>query len=243
MPTNSNFSSSPFDAFNELLASVHAMGSSVTPALLELVERGTETVGKVTAPIAENPLVQYATQIPGVRWLLAALGQVNVQKIEREVAELQRQYPGAAPRELAERMIGESAFKAAGVGLATNFAPPFAIMLLAVDLAAVTALQAEMVYRIAAVYGFPVTDSTRRGEVLALWGLSVGSGGVLKAGLSLVEAIPVLGAGIGIASDALLLYSLGFVALHFYEAKLAAQTAARSQSAESQSYGSQSSGS
>lgn len=229
MPTDSNFSgdSNPFAQINELLASASAVGESVAPALLEFIERGTETVGRVTAPIAENPLVQYATQIPGIRWLLAALGQVNVQKVEREVAELQRQYPAATAKELSQRIIGEAASKAAGIGLITNLAPPFAIMLLAVDIAAVTALQAEMVYRIAALYGFSLTDPSRRGEVLALWGLSVGGGGVLKAGLSLVEAIPVIGAGVGIASDAALLYSLGYVALQFYEAKLDVQAKER----------------
>lgn len=221
MPTDSP--STPWSQLNELIATANAASSAVTPALLELIERSTETVGRVTAPIAENPLIQYATQIPGLRWLLAALGQVNIQRVEQEVAELQRQYPADTPQKLAQRIIGEMAFKAAGIGLATNFAPPLALTLLAVDIAAVTALQAEMVYRIAAIYGFPLSDTTRRGEVLALWGLSMGSGGVLKVGLSLVEAIPVLGAGVGIVSNAGLLYSLGYVALQFYEAKLAAQ--------------------
>jgi uncharacterized protein (DUF697 family) len=163
---------------------------------------------------------------------MAALGQVNIQRVELEVAELQRQFPAATPKELAQRIIGETAFKAAGIGLITNIAPPFAIMLLAVDIAAVTALQAEMTYRIAALYGFSLHDSTRRGEVLALWGLSFGGSGVLKAGLSLVEAIPVVGAGVGVASDAALLYSMGFVALQFYEAKLEAKAAAQNQTTE-----------
>ncbi|MBW4468495.1 MAG: EcsC family protein [Pegethrix bostrychoides GSE-TBD4-15B] len=228
MSSDSNSSSfSPFTQLNDLIAAATAMGSAFTPALLELVERSTETVGRVATPIAENPLVQYATQIPGVRWLLSALGQVNVQKAEQDVAELQRQYPAATPQELAQRIISETAFKAAGIGLITNFAPPFAIGLLAVDIAAVTALQAEMVYRIAALYGFSLTDPTRRGEILALWGLSMGGSGVIKAGLSLVEAIPVLGTGIGIASNSALLYSLGYVAVQFYEAKLVAQTSAQ----------------
>ena len=217
-------SSNPFTRLNELIASATAIGNSISPALLGLVELGTDVVGRVTAPIADSPLVQLSTQVPGLRWLMAALGQVNVQKVEREVAELQRQYPAATPQELAQRIIGETATKAAGIGLLTNIAPPFAIMLLAVDFAAVAALQAEMVYRIAALYGFSLTDPARRGEVMALWGLSVSGGGVLKAGLSLVEAIPVVGAGVGIASDAALLYSLGYVALQFYEAKLDAQT-------------------
>jgi uncharacterized protein (DUF697 family) len=150
---------------------------------------------------------------------MAALGQVNSEKVEREVAELRQNYPLETSAQLSQRVITDIAFKAAGAGLITNIVPPFAVSLLALDIAAVTALQAEMVYRIAAIYGFSLHDPTRRGEVLALWGLSMGGSGVLKTGLSLVEIIPIVGAGVGVVSNAALLYSLGQVAIQFYEAK------------------------
>jgi uncharacterized protein (DUF697 family) len=217
MPTSEK---SPIDQLTEMIAAISTEASrSLVPGLQALLEQGTETVGRVVTPIAENPLVQQATRIPGVNWLMAALGQVNIERAEREVAELRQTYPLETSQQLAQRIIGETAFKAAGIGLVTNVLPPFAVTLLAVDIAAVTALQAEMVYRIAAVYGFSLHEPTRRGEVLALWGLSVSGGGVFKAGMSLVEMIPILGAWVGVVTDAALLYSLGFVALQFYEAK------------------------
>jgi uncharacterized protein (DUF697 family) len=55
--------------------------------------------------------------------------------------------------------------------------------------------------------------------VLAIFGLSVGGSGTLKAGLSFVELLPVVGAVVGASSDAALLYSLGYVARQFYETK------------------------
>ena len=76
-----------------------------------------------------------------------------------------------------------------------------------------------MIYRIAAIYGFAPTDPTRRGEVLAIWGLATGSSGVLKAGMSVVEVIPVLGAAVGSAGNAALLFGLGQLACQFYERK------------------------
>lgn len=217
MPTDNK---SPIDQINELAATLAgATGASLVPALQEALERGTETVGQVVTPIAENPLIQLATRLPGVSWLMAALGQVNNAKVEQEVAELRRTYPLETSAELAQRVIADTALKAAGAGLITNIVPPLAISLLALDIAAVTALQAEMVYRIAAIYGFSVQEPARRGEVLALWGLSMGGSSVLKTGLSLVEIIPLIGTGVGIASNAALLYSLGYVAREFYEAK------------------------
>jgi uncharacterized protein (DUF697 family) len=218
-----NHNQSPFEQVNELLEAANAAGNSLFPMFQEILEQGTETVGRVVTPIVEHPLVQYATRMPGVSWLMAALGQVNIERVEQEIAALRQQYPLETSGELAQRVITDTTFKAAGAGLITNIVPPAAASLLALDIAVVTALQAEMVYRIAAVYGFSLREPTRRGEVLALWGLSVSGSGVMKTGLSLVEMIPLIGAGVGIASNAALLYSLGYVARQFYEAKRAGE--------------------
>ncbi|HEY9806606.1 MAG TPA: EcsC family protein, partial [Candidatus Obscuribacterales bacterium] len=185
------------------------LGETIGPMVQRSLEQGTETVGKIVTPIAENPLVKFAAKMPGINLLLAALGQVDVQKAQQEVEQLRQTYPLETPEQLAQRIIADTSLKAGGIGLLTNFIPPLALTLFAVDIAAVTALQAEMIYRIAAVYGFPLTDPSRRGEVLAIFGLSVGGSGVLKLGLSLVEILPLIGAVVGASSDAALLYTLG----------------------------------
>lgn len=179
----------------------------------------TETIGTVVTPIATHPFVKFATKVPGVSWLMAALGQVNLDTVQEEVESLQRNYPLDSVEALAQRVIADSARKAAGIGLAMNFVPPLALMLLAVDLGAIAALQAEMIYRIAAIYNFSLTEPARRGEVLTIWGLSTGSSGVMKAGLSVIELLPVVGAVVGSAGNASMLYGLGQVACRFYEAK------------------------
>jgi uncharacterized protein (DUF697 family) len=196
-----------------------AVGKTVAPAAQQFVEQGTETVGKIVTPIAENPLIKFASKVPGISWLLTALGHVDVEKAQNEVDKLRQEYPLESPEQLAHRIMVDTALKAGGIGLLTNFVPPLALTLFAVDIAAVTALQAEMVYRIAAAYGFSLKDPTRRGEALAIFGLSVGGSGVLKGGLSFVELLPVIGAFVGASSNATLIYSLGYVASRFYEAK------------------------
>ena len=195
------------------------VGDNFGTSLHKFVAGGTETVGKVVTPIATNPFIKFATKVPGVSWLMAAMGQVDVEAVQRDVAALRLEYPLDRDDELAQRVINNTAWKAAGIGLATNFVPPLALMLFAVDLGAVAALQAEMIYRIAAIYGFSSVDPTRRGEVLALWGLSMGSSEAVKMGLSIVELVPVIGAAVGSTSNAVILYSLGAVACRFYEAK------------------------
>lgn len=110
------------------------------------------------------------------------------------------------------------AIQAGGIGLATNILPPIAAALFAVDLATVVRLQAEMVYEIAAAYGLDLEDPARRGEVIALFGLSLGSG-TLKTGLSFLEIIPGFGAILGASTNAVMLYGLGYVTCRFYETK------------------------
>jgi uncharacterized protein (DUF697 family) len=202
-----------------LAGSVSAASQAAGPDFYRLIEQTTETLGGVVTPIAENPVVKFATKLPFVHWLMAAVGQVDVETIEKDVAELRYQYPMDTVEELAHRVITESAFQAARVGLITNLAPPLALMLLAVDLTAIAALQADMIYRIAAIYGFHPNEATRRGEVLVIWGLSASGSSVLKTGLSPVELLPLIGTAVGITSNALILYTLGRTACLFYEEK------------------------
>ncbi len=197
----------------------NTVGETVGPTTQQWVEQGTETVGRVVMPIAENPLLKYAGKIPGVKLLLAAVGQVDAGQVQRDVEKLRQKYPAEAPDQLAHRVMVETAIRAGGVGLVTNIIPPIALTLFAIDLAAVTALQAEMVYRIASIYGFPLHEPSRRGEVLAVFALSLSGSGVLKVGLGGAELLPLVGPVVGASNNAALIYSLGYVASRFYEAK------------------------
>ncbi|MEP0926760.1 MULTISPECIES: EcsC family protein [Cyanophyceae] len=199
-------------------------GNAVLSRLQPFLEPVMATVGSVVGPIATLPFIQYATAVPGMRVLLAALGQVNVVEVRAQVDELRQQYPQENKRTLAQRVMAETAFKAAGVGLATNFVPPVAFALTLVDIGAVAALQANMIYRIATIYGYSPTDNDRRGEVLAIWLLSSTTSGMVKSGLSIVELVPGLGAVLGIATDASLIYSVGYFACRYYETKRSAPT-------------------
>ncbi len=207
-------------ATNNVTTTTTVVGETVAPLALQFVEQSTETIGKIVAPIAENQLVKYIAKVPGLSWLLTALGQVDLEVAQKEVDKLRQDYPLETPEQIAHRIVIDAALKAGGIGLLANFVPPLALTLFAVDIAAVTAIQAEMIYRIASAYGFSLKDPTRRGEVLAIFGLSVGGSGTLKVGLGLVELLPVVGAVIGASSNAALIYSLGFAACRFYEAKL-----------------------
>ncbi|MEM7649415.1 MAG: EcsC family protein, partial [Cyanobacteria bacterium P01_A01_bin.70] len=164
--------------------------------------------------------IKYATAVPGLSWLLAAVGQVNADKVRKEVANLRAEHPLDTDEQLVQRVISQTTWRAAQVGLLTNIIPPVAALLFAIDLGAIAALQAEMIYKIAAIYGFSTEDAARRGEVLAIWAVFTGSSGTLKSGLSFLEILPGVGTAIGVSSDAALIYTVGFLASRYYTVKL-----------------------
>lgn len=200
-------------------------GDALITLTYPLIEQATKFAGDTIAPIADLPFIRFATGVPGLSWLLAALGQVNAEKIQTAVADLRAQFPLETNEQLAQRVITQTTLRAAQVGLLTNIIPPVATLLFAIDIGAIAALQAEMIYKIAAIYGFASTDSTRRGEVLAIWGIFTGSSGTLKSGLSFLEVLPGAGTAIGITSDAAIIYGVGFLACRYYETKLTRQSA------------------
>jgi len=201
----------------------NAAGDAFVNLVYPAIEQVTKLVGDTIAPIADIPFIRFATGIPGLSWLLAALGQVNAEKVQTAVSSLRAQYPLDSDEQLARRVITETTFRAAQIGLLTNLIPSVATVLFAVDIGAIAALQAEMIYKIAAIYGFSAEDTSRRGEVLAIWGLFTGSSSTLKSGLSFLEILPGAGTAIGITSDAAIIYSVGFLACRYYEVKLSRQ--------------------
>lgn len=194
-------------------------GEETAAAAHKLIELTTETVGRTVEPVASNPLIDYMAKIPGLSWLLNALGKVDTHKAQQEINELKQKYPDETPEQIAHRVIAGTTLAAAGTGLATNIIPPVAVLLFAVDLAALSKLQADMLFRIAAAYQFDLSDPARRGEALAVFALSLGSGGIFKTSLSFLEIIPGFGAVLGASSNAALVYALGLAARQFYDTK------------------------
>ncbi|MGD1855708.1 MAG: hypothetical protein ACFB2W_15830 [Leptolyngbyaceae cyanobacterium] len=194
-------------------------GEETAAAAHKLIELTTETVGRTVEPVASNPLIDYMAKIPGLSWLLNALGKVDTHKAQQEINELKQKYPDETPEQIAPRVIAGTTLAAAGTGLATNIIPPVAVLLFAVDLAALSKLQADMLFRIAAAYQFDLSDPARRGEALAVFALSLGSGGIFKTSLSFLEIIPGFGAVLGASSNAALVYALGLAARQFYDTK------------------------
>ncbi|MBE9119205.1 hypothetical protein IQ249_25475 [Lusitaniella coriacea LEGE 07157] len=191
---------------------------SASQTAQQLFEQTTETAGNTLSAVADNPLIKFFSDKLGADWLKTLLGGVDVEKVNARVRAIQQEHPEESPSQIAHRLIVKKALYAAGVGFTTNIIPPIAAALLGIELIATAKMQAEMVYEIAAAHGLDLYASTRRGEVIAIFGLALGSE-TLKAGLGFVEMIPGVGAVVGASSNAVMFYALGFIATRLYEQK------------------------
>ncbi len=212
---------SAIDAGSAVVSTVGSVGEAAAKQTHRIVEQATVTAGQVVTHISNNWLIRKLAGVLNLNWLVGASDRVDLVKAEAAVKHLKQKYPNELPSQLAHRIMVEQAVKAGGIGLTTSLIPGAAVALLAVDLAATTELQSEMVYQIASIYGLDLQDPARKGEVLAIFGLGLGGGRLLKtAGLRLLQNIPFAGAVIGASANATMIFSLGYAACRFYETKL-----------------------
>jgi uncharacterized protein (DUF697 family) len=173
--------------------------------------------GYVVQIIEKSPLLKNLTKALKVDWVVHFIETVDIVKAETEVRELHQQYPQEKPEQIAHRLMLKKALIAAGSGLASSLIPGTALAMLGADLAATTALSAELIYQIAAAYGYDLEAPERKGEALAIFSLSLGSNLAIEAGVGLLGNIPLAGAVIGASSNAVIMYALGYAACHFYQ--------------------------
>jgi ribosomal protein S17E len=128
-----------------------------------------EEIGTLLEKVAKNPILQSIYPWIGLHWLIYILGEVDHQKIKETVETLRQKYPTETPEQLSTRIIQQQGLEAAKIGLITNLIPPFAILLLGLEFSAITKLQVEMIYQLAAVHNLNLQTPLRRGENFALF--------------------------------------------------------------------------
>ncbi len=201
------------------IATVGNLTETLTTETQKILETTTVSTGQTLEWIASNPILRAADNIIGLDWLMTFLGKVDTAKVRATVEDMRSQYPQETPNQIAHRLIVQKTWEGGRLGLLTNIIPPIAALLLGIELIATTKLQTEMVYEIAAAYGLDLDEPARRGEVLAIFGLSLGADAI-KTGLTVVEIIPGVGAVVGASTNAAILYVLGQTACRFYEGKI-----------------------
>ncbi len=222
---NSPSQPSPFEqlakTFTLFAEGVALSTNKVIKQTHQMFEQATSGAGHAVDFAGNNWLIRNLSGALNLNWLLGIVDTVDLQKAEATVKKLYSEHPQESASQIAHRIMLEKATYAGGLGLASSLLPGTAAALFAVDLAATMKLQSEMIYQIASAYGLNLQDPARKGEVLGIFGLGLGGGRLMKAaGLGLLRNIPLAGAVIAASSNATMIYSLGYAACRFYEAKL-----------------------
>ena len=202
----------------EIVDTVGVLTQTLTTETQKIIEKTTVSTGETLDWIASNPILKSADNIIGLDWLMTFLGKADTVEIQAVVEEMRSRYPQESSAQIANRLIVQKTWEGGRLGLLTNIVPPVAALFLGIELIATTKLQTEMVYEIAAAYGLDLNEPARRGEVLAIFGLSLGADAI-KTGLTIVEIIPGIGAVVGASTNAAMLYVLGQTACRFYANK------------------------
>lgn len=184
----------------------------------KFLDEFTFNTGKALENVSNIWGVKQTSKIFGLNWLTTFLGEVDTEEVKEEVEKLKKEYPLESREKINQRIIFNQSLEAAKIGLFTNIIPPFALALLGFEIAAMTKLQAQMVYKIADSYDFDLNHPSRRGETLGILALSLG-GGFVKGGLSFVEILPFIGPLVGASTNAATIYALGLITSKLYETK------------------------
>ncbi len=205
-------------------------------------------VGTQLDNIQQNWALQQLTKTLGINWLWDVINRVDVNKARQTVARLRREMPQASAKELSQALIRQKIPFVGGVGFASGVVPPgLNLPVIALDIITTLKLQTELVYEIACAYGLDLNDPERKGELLWVLALGLGSDRATTGGINLFEKmarqrltpllqdylarivskqlaekvatrfIPIAGGALGAAANMTFLYLLGRTAIGFYE--------------------------
>jgi WD40 repeat protein/uncharacterized protein (DUF697 family) len=150
---------------------------------------------------------------------LFAIEQVDIRSAQKHVQQTIAKHPEWSLEKIANQFIQEKAILLGAQGLASSFLPGFAAGLIAVDLAAAMAAQAELIFQIAYVHSMDLSNPARKAEALTIFSLALGGSMALKVGIGIAARnIPVAGALVGAGGNAVMTYAVGLAAHHYYSA-------------------------
>ena len=184
-PSNLSSITKVLSASTGILSSTVSIAKGATQQAVRWLSGTTVGAGQAIGYLAnlpglKNPFVRRVASVLKLDWLLGMTNQVDIEKAQTTVQALQQQYPNESPSQIVHRLMVRKALEAGKIGFMSSLIPGVAVALLALDLAATTVLQTELVYEIAAAYGLDLNDPARKGEVLAIFGLALGGGNALK---------------------------------------------------------------
>lgn len=157
-----------------------------------------------------------------VTWIAESACSIDFPAAEISVNRLKDRCKNETSSNIAHKLIVHKSLQAAGVELFGDIADSVNNMfngLVEINLPSISKLSAEMVYQIAAIYGFPLTSKERQQEALMIFCITCLAEQAIEAGINWLKLNPIKDKLLKVAAKALMIYAIGNVACIYYQLK------------------------
>jgi DNA-directed RNA polymerase subunit alpha len=156
-----------------------------------------------------------------VNWVNEEILSLDLSAAAASARRLKERNLGKSIRDIAHILIVHKSLQTAGVDVvrAIPYAEDILSGLIGIDLPAIAKMSAEMVYQIAAIYGFSLDAPEREAEVLTAFGVALIGEKAIDDGIRWLKYGITASAAISASVKALMIYAIGNAACIFYEAK------------------------
>lgn len=187
--------------------------SEIIPASPNVSRNIFEKIHKEANKKAWNYLVEWTTE-----------SVLNISRAESKklVERFKLVYSTKNPRDIAQALIVKKSLQGAGVDLIKGI--PLAEYIITglgkYDLPEISKLAAELVYQIAGIYGFDLSNPERKTEALMVFSLAFLGEQAIEAGIDWLKYGVIPTKVIKAGAKALMIFAVGNTACLFYEAKI-----------------------
>jgi DNA-directed RNA polymerase subunit alpha len=156
-----------------------------------------------------------------INWVNEEILSLDLDAAAASARRLKERNFGKPVQDIARILIVHKSLQTAGVDVvrAIPYAEDILSGLLRIDLPAIAKMSAEMVYQIAAIYGFNLYAPEREAEVLTAFGIALIGEKAIDDGIRWLKYGITASAAISASVKALMIYAIGNAACIFYEAK------------------------
>jgi uncharacterized protein (DUF697 family) len=156
-----------------------------------------------------------------INWVNEEILSLDLDTAAASARRLKERNFGKPEQDIARILIVHKSLQTAGVDVvrAIPYAEDILSGLLRIDLPAIAKMSAEMVYQIAAIYGFSLYAPEREAEVLTAFGIALIGEKAIDDGIKWLKYGITASVAISASVKALMIYAIGNAACIFYEYK------------------------
>lgn len=205
----------------EVAKSATEVAQGVTKSAIEqgkaVKQEATQFIGKklqtnqesISKKLEENQIAKEAS-------VKAYLKEIDLNEVEEIADEICDKYPSETPEKLSQRLIRQQVVRVSKNSVVTTVIPGKIAETVGIDYMAIALMEAEIIFQIAAVYGFDPRLAIRRKEAYAIIDRVRRSTRSGRIATSVTQTIPIARGIFFIGTDAVLVYLVGDTARQFY---------------------------